>query len=275
MATDTMSSLNANRYQGTASRSDLVRQALVIIALLTTIFVNYLANALPLNNRDTGSISDNFPVRFTPAGYVFAIWSLIYLGLIAYAIWQALPGQRDNARLRAIFWPFMLSCMANVTWLFSWHYGYYLLSALLMLILLGALIILYARLYPSFPTVSHAERWTTHIPFRIYLGWITVATIANLTIVLYAQGWRGAPLDAPLWAAIMIVVATVVGLFFAVRLRDAAYTAVLVWAFIGIYIKQGDAPITAYSALAMAVVLAIAALFALVRRQRPAMTNAD
>lgn len=275
MATDTMSSLNANRYQGTASRSDLVRQALVIIALLTTIFVNYLANALPLNNRDTGTISDNFPVRFTPAGYVFAIWSLIYLGLIAYAIWQALPGQRDNARLRAIFWPFMLSCMANVTWLFSWHYGYYLLSALLMLILLGALIILYARLYPSFPTVSHAERWTTHIPFRIYLGWITVATIANLTIVLYAQGWRGAPLDAPLWAAIMIVVATVVGLFFAVRLRDAAYTAVLVWAFIGIYIKQGDAPITAYSALAMAVVLAIAALFALVRRQRPAMTNAD
>lgn len=274
MATDTMSSLNAKRHQGTASRSDLVRQTLVIVALLATIFVNYLANALPLNNRDTGSISDSFPVRFTPAGYVFAIWSVIYVGLIAYAIWQALPGQRDNARLRAIFWPFILSCMANVTWLFSWHYGYYLLSALLMLILLGALIILYARLYPSFPTVSQAERWTTHIPFRIYLGWITVATIANLTIVLYAQGWRGAPLDAPLWAAIMIVVATVVGLFFALRLRDAAYTAVLVWAFIGIYIKQGDAPITAYPALAMAVVLAIAALFALVRRQHPAVTNA-
>lgn len=274
MATDTMSSLNAKRHQGTASRSDLVRQTLVIVALLATIFVNYLANALPLNNRDTGSISDSFPVRFTPAGYVFAIWSVIYVGLIAYTIWQALPGQRDNARLRAIFWPFILSCMANVTWLFSWHYGYYLLSALLMLILLGALIILYARLYPSFPTVSQAERWTTHIPFRIYLGWITVATIANLTIVLYAQGWRGAPLDAPLWAAIMIVVATVVGLFFAIRLRDAAYTAVLVWAFIGIYIKQGDAPITAYPALAMAVVLAIAALFALVRRQHPAVTNA-
>lgn len=274
MATDTMSSLNANRYQGAASRSDLVRQALVIIALLTTIFVNYLANALPLNNRDTGSISDNFPVRFTPAGYVFAIWSVIYLGLIAYAIWQALPSQRDNARLRASFWPFMLSCMANVTWLFSWHYGYYLLSELLMLILLGALIILYARLYPSFPTVSPAERWTTHIPFRIYLGWITVATIANTTIVLYDLGWRGAPLDAPTWAAIIIVVATVVGLFFGLRLRDAAYTAVLVWAFIGIYVKQGDAPITAYGALAMAVVLAIAALFALIRRQRPAMTKA-
>jgi len=273
MATDTMYSLNAERYQGVASRSDRIRQALVVIALLVTIFVNYLANALPLNGRDTGAISDNFPVRFTPAGYVFAVWSVIYLGLIVYAIWQALPGQRANERLRAIFWPFMLSCVANTAWLFSWHYGYYLLSVLIMLTLLGALITLYARLYPSFPTVSQAERWTTHIPFRIYLGWITVATIANSTIALYDVGWRGAPLDGATWAAIMIVVATVVGLFFALRLRDMAYTLVLVWAFVGIYIKQNDAAITAYTALVMAIVLGIAALVALVRRQHPAVTN--
>ena len=265
MATSTMNSLNAARYQGTASRSDIVRQVFVILALLGTIYVNYLSNALPLNGRSAGEISDSFPTRFTPAGYVFAIWSVIYLGLIIFAIWQALPGQQSNPRLRAIFWPFVLSCMTNVTWLLSWHYGYYPLPVLIMLTFLGALIVLYATLYPTYATVSWAERWTTHIPFRIYLGWITVATIANITITLYNFGWRDAPFGAPTWAAIMIVVATVVGLFFALRLRDAAYTLVLVWAFYGIYIKQADAPITAYTAVAMAALLGVAALYALVR----------
>ena len=134
-----------------------------------------------------------------------------------------------------------------------------------MLTFLGALIVLYATLYPSFATVSWAERWATHIPFRIYLGWLTVATVANITIAAYHYGWREAPFGAPIWAAIIIVVATVIGLFFALRLRDVAYTLVLVWAFYGIYIKQADAPITAYTAVAMAALLGVAALYALVR----------
>ena len=157
----------------------------------------------------------------------------------------------------------MLSCVANSGWLLAWHYGFYPLSLLIMLVLLGSLIALYARLYPNFNHVTTAERWTTHIPFRIYLGWVTVATVANATIVLYALGWQGAPLGVATWAAIMIGIATVIGLFFALRLRDAAYTLVLVWAFVGIYVSQGDAPITAYTALVMAGILAVAALVAL------------
>lgn len=245
-----------------ASGRDLVRQVFVILALAGTIFVNYLANALPINNRSTGAISDSFPVRFTPAGYVFSIWGLIYAGLLIYAIYQALPSQRANPRQRAIGWLFILSCLGNSSWIFAWHYGLYPLSLLIMLVVLGSLIAIYARLSPSFNIASTAERWTTHIPFRIYLGWITVATIANTTIVLYDLGWRGAPLGAADWAAFLIFVGTLIGLFFALRLRDVAYTLVLVWAFIGIYVKQGDAPVTAYTALTMAGVLAAATLLA-------------
>lgn len=247
---------------------DLVRQVLVIVALAGTIFVNYLANALPINNRSTGEISDSFPVRFTPAGYVFSIWSLIYLGLLIYAIYQALPSQRANPRQRVIGWLFILSSLANSSWIFAWHYGLYPLSLLIMLVILGSLIAIYARLYPAFNVASAAERWTTHIPFRIYLGWITVATIANTTIVLYDLGWRGAPLGADDWAAFLIFVGTLIGFFFALRLRDVAYTLVLVWAFVGIYVKQGDAPVTAYTALTMAGVLAGATFLAFLFGQR-------
>ncbi len=277
MSTSTISTHSQNsvvdQYTGAASRSDIIRQVMVIVALAVTIFVNYLSQALPLNGRTAGGISDSFPVRFTPAGYVFSIWGLIYMGLIAYAIYQALPSQRANPRLRAITWPFILSCMANSTWIFAWHFGYYTLALPIIAILAASLAILYSRLYPSFPTVSTAERWTTHIPFRIYLGWATVATVANATITLYNLGWQGAPFGAPTWAAILLVIATLIGLFFALRLRDAAYTLVLVWAFVGIYVAQGDAPITAYTAIIMAGVLAIAAVVALVRRQDEGMTR--
>lgn len=274
MSTNIMKPPADDSRQQSVAGSGFLQQGLVILALLGVLVINYLANALPINGVTTGEISDQFPVRFTPAGYVFAIWGVIYLGLAAYAVYQALPSQRSNPRLLAIAWPFVLSCIANSLWIFAWHYGYLLLSLLLMAVLLGALITIYLRLWPAFPSVTAIERWTTHIPFRIYLGWITVATIANTSVALYDQGWRGAPLNEPLWAAIMVGVATIIGLFFALRLRDAAYTLVLVWAFIGIYVRQNDAAVVAYTAAGMAFVLAVAAVYALVR-EFPAKDQLD
>lgn len=271
MSTTIHPSVNGQRTENSAAHEEaassaILRQGMVILALAVTVFVNYLSNALPINGRTPGEISDSFPVRFTPAGYVFSIWSIIYLGLIAYAIYQALPSQRANPRLRAIGWPFVLSCVANSGWIFAWHYGFYPLSLAIMLLLLGSLIVIYRRLYPAFGQATTAERWTTHITFRIYLGWITVATVANATIALYNWGWQGAPLTAEIWAALLIYIATVIGFFFALRLRDIAYTLVLVWAFVGIYVAQNDAPLTAYSALAMAGVLSGAAFTAFLLR---------
>lgn len=276
MSTNTYPSYTGQtEHNRNATGSNLARQVAVIVALASTIFVNYLSNALPINGRTPSEISDSFPVRFTPAGYVFSIWSVIYLGLIAYAIYQALPNQRTNPRLRAIFWPFLLSCLANSSWLFAWHYGLYPLSVLIIFALLGSLIFLYARLYPSFSFAAPSERWTTHIPFRIYLGWVTVATIANTTIMLYHLGWQGAPLGADDWAAFLIFAASLIGFFFALRLRDVAYTLVLAWAFAGIYVEQSDAPVTAYTALTMTGLMVGAALLALLfgRRKQEATTN--
>lgn len=241
---------------------DRFEQVLVIFSLISTIVINALATIVPINGQTTGAISDSFPVYFVPAGYVFSIWSLIYLGLLGYAIYQGLPSQRTNSPLRTIRWPFIVSCIANSAWIFAWHYERFPLTLLFMLLLLGSLILIYTRLRQQ-GAPSTQELWFVHLPFRLYLGWITVATIANATTLLYHLGWRGAPLNGPTWAVIMLVIATLIGLFFALKLRDVVYTLVLVWAFTGIFVKFGGTPFVGYTALAAAAVLAIGALVAL------------
>jgi hypothetical protein len=125
---------------------DVARQITVIITILGTIVMNILANALPLNGLNTGQISDRFQVYFVPAGYVFSIWGLIYLGLLGYMIFQSLPSQRENPRMRQTGWWVSLSGLANVVWLFLWHYEQFPLTLLAMLALLGCLIGVYLNL---------------------------------------------------------------------------------------------------------------------------------
>ncbi len=247
---------------------DMLRQFAVIFVTILTITVNALANILPINGLETGVISDNFPVLFTPAGYVFSIWGLIYTGLIAYTIYQALPSQRANPRLRAIGWLYVVSGLANSLWIFLWHYLQFGWSVLVIAVVLVSLALIYARLYPSRWSVSRGELWTTHIPFSVYLGWLTVATVANMAVWLYDLGWSGAPLTPALWTVTMLAVATVLGLFFGLRLRDGAYVLVLVWAFAGIWVKQSATPLVAYTALGLSAALAVVAVVAIVQNLR-------
>lgn len=149
---------------------DTVRQIAIIVSILGTIIVNGLANALPLNGLNTGEISDRFRVYFVPAGYVFSIWGLIYLGLIAFAVFQALPSQRENPRLRATGWWIFLGGLANSAWIFLWHYEQFPLTIIAMLVLLATLIITYLRLGIGRTTVSLAETLAVRVPFSIYLG---------------------------------------------------------------------------------------------------------
>jgi benzodiazapine receptor len=245
---------------------DMLRQFAVIFVTILTITVNALANILPINGLETGVISDNFPVLFTPAGYVFSIWGLIYTGLIAYTIYQALPSQRANPRLRAIGWLYVASGLANSLWIFLWHYLQFGWSVLVIAVVLVSLVLIYARLYPARQSVSRGELWTTHIPFSIYLGWLTVATVANTAVWLYDLGWSGAPLTPALWTVTMLAVATVLGLFFGLRLHDAAYVLVLAWAFAGIWVKQSATPVVAWTAAGLAVAMAVVAVVALVQK---------
>jgi hypothetical protein len=224
------------------------RQILVVLATLATIVVNGLANALPLNGLQTGEISDRFEVYFVPAGYVFSIWGLIYLGLVAYAIYQALPAQRENPRLRGIAAPYIWGSLANIAWIFLWHYEAFPLTILAMLILLVMLISIYLRLDVGRAKARGAENWCVVVPMSIYLGWITVATIANATSLLAYLMWDGWGLGAEAWAVIMLAAATLVAGWMSFTRRSSAYALVLVWAFAGIAIKHGDTPIVAYAA---------------------------
>jgi hypothetical protein len=247
---------------------DIVRQISVVAALIITIVVNVLSNTLPFNGLTAGEISDSFDVYFVPAGYVFSIWSVIYLGLIAYAIFQALPAHRENPRLRQTGWWFVLSCAANSIWLFMWHYGFFGLSVLLMLTLLISLIMVYLRLGIGRGTVAGGERWLVHLPFSIYLGWVTVATIANITAFLEFIQWNGFGIAPEIWTIIMLVVALVVAALMAFTRGEIAYLLVLIWAFIGIGVEQAGTPLVVNAANLAAAVVAVLVLLVVIQKLR-------
>ena len=217
---------------------DILRQAFVVLGTLAVIVVNALASALPLNEQTTGEISDRFKVYFVPAGYVFAIWGLIYLALLAYMVYQALPSQRENPRLRRTGWLYVLSCAANIAWIFLWHWEYFAFSLIAMGALLLLLIAIYLYLGTGRTHASAAETWLVRVPFSIYLGWITVATIANVTSVLEYIGWDGWGISSIAWAVIMMVVAAVVTALVSITRGDILYVAVILWAFAGIAVKH-------------------------------------
>jgi benzodiazapine receptor len=240
-----------------------------ITNLITVIFalaVNILATTLPLNGQNTGAISDRFHVYFVPAGYVFAIWGVIYLGWITFIIHQFRSSQKENPRLQRLGYLFAFSNVANAAWLFCWHYNQFGLSVLVMLTLLGLLIASYLRLNVNGESVSNAERWSVDIPFSIYLGWITVATVANVTDWLYLVNWNGFGIAPTTWAISMLAVASLLGLAMAITRRDIGYLSVLVWAFIGIAVKQTSAPNVVLSAWIAAGLMFVLAVYSLMRR---------
>jgi hypothetical protein len=165
---------------------DTNRQFANLITVILALAVNVLASALPLNGQNTGEISDRFQVYFVPAGYVFSIWGIIYIGWIAFIIFQFLPSQKESPRLRRLGYLFALSNLANAAWLFCWHYNLFGLSVLVMLALLGLLIASYLRLNVNHSFVQHVEYWSVDVLFSV-MGWITVATVANITD-LYLMG---------------------------------------------------------------------------------------
>jgi benzodiazapine receptor len=247
---------------------DITRQILVFIAAIATIIVNIIANVLPLNGLSTGEISDRFQIFFVPAGYVFSIWLLIYIGIIAYAIYQVLPAQRKNPRLQSIGYIFILSCLANIAWLFLWHYEVFNFTLVAMLALLFSLIAIYLRLNIGRSEVSSAEKWAVHVPFSIYLGWITVATIANVTQLLYYLGWDGWGISPETWTVIMLAAGVIISALMSITRADVAYSLVLVWAYIGIAFKHSQTPVVSTSALVAAGLILVFLIIVLVRNYR-------
>lgn len=247
---------------------DSVRQLANALSVLLALAVNILASTLPLNGQNTGEISDRFLVYFVPAGYVFAIWGVIYIGWIAFILFQYRKDQRESPRLRKLGYAFALSGVFNAAWLFCWHYNAFGWSVVVMLALLAALIVSYLRLNVGLTPVNNAEKWSVDIPFSVYLGWISVATIANITNYLYLINWDGFGIAPQVWAVIMLTVASIVGVLMALTRRDSAYTLVFVWSFIGIANKQAAEPLVANSAWIAAIIALGLAAFSIIQRKR-------
>ena len=248
---------------------DTARQLVNVIATVLMIAVNILATTLPLNGQNTGAISDRFKIYFVPAGYVFSIWGLIYLALIGFAVFQALPSQRENPRLRRVGYLYALTSALNIVWLFLWHYNVFAGTLVVMLGLLASLIAVYVRLGIGVTQVKSAEKWLVNVPFSIYLGWITVATIANASQLLFYLKWNGWGINPQIWAVIMIGAATIVALLMALTRHDIAYLLVLVWALAGIGVKHLAAPAVSAAAWLATLLIVLLVIFLAVRSFRP------
>lgn len=242
----------------TLSKTVQIMNVAAFVAVLT---VNFLSNVLPLNGRTAGEISDALPSYFTPAGYTFSIWGLIYTALLGFIIYQALPAQRNNPLTQKIGWLFVVTSVFNAAWLFAWHFGYYALSVLIMASFLVTLIVIYRRLNigrPN-PALSMGDKLLVQFPFSIYLGWITVATIANVASVANYLGWGGFGIAEPTWAAIMMLVAVVVAGLLLFNRRNVSYAGVLVWALFGIRTAQADVALVANTAVVAAILIILLA----------------
>lgn len=208
-----------------------LRPYLNIVAFAATLVVNAMAQTTTLNGITTADVANRYPdILYFPANSAFAIWGIIYSFLIAFLIYQALPAYRDSTEVKKVGWLFIATCVFNALWLIAFQYFQFVLSMVFMLALLGTLILLYIRLDIGGKPVSRRDKWLVHIPFSIYMGWITAATITNATYVLTDLGWNGFGIGNEIWAVIMLAVTGVVGGFIVLTRRDIAYGLVIVWA---------------------------------------------
>ena len=244
-----------------------LRQISVVLVLLVTITINILADALPINGLNTGQISDTFHVYFVPAGYVFAIWGLIYMGLLTYMVYQALPAQKDNPRLQATGWWVVLGGLANGLWIFLWHYEQFIGTLAAMLVLLASLIAVYLHLGIGKTKVSKTEACLVRILFSVYLGWITVATIANVTDVLDFLKWNAFGITAQSWFLVVLVAVLAISILMSLSRRDVAYILVILWALVGIGCKFSDEPLIWIGSLVTALLVALGLLYSLLQRR--------
>ncbi len=229
------------------SRVDSFRAVLVAAATLGVIAFNFLAATGRLNGVDTGAISDKYPTPVTPAGYAFSIWTLIYIGLIAFSIWQLLPANRARfANIRSFY---ILSCALNCGWLYMWHTDQIAICSLLLFLL--AVTLFFINLYLK-RKEGMGDYWFVKAPFGLYFGWVTAATLVNFAILLVY--WR-VELSEVAWvitSVVLILVAAAFGVLFRIRLNNYLYPLAIAWAVAAIGVKQsGNTAVVVASAIAL------------------------
>ncbi len=239
-----------------------------LATLVLTVTINALANILPFNGMTTGELSNIYPVLFTPAPYVFSIWGLIYFALFAFAIYQLLPSQRDNPIVDKIGGWFIVTNLLNAAWMFTWHYQLIPLSILVMVGILVSLLVIYQRLQIGKIVVSPMTGTFVSFPFSLYLGWISVATIANASVFLYALNWNGFGLSPVFWTVVVILVGAALGILMIRNRNEIVYPLVIIWAFAGIQFKSGVNPTVGTVAGAAALLVLLVLMFSILRARQ-------
>jgi len=242
-----------------------------LIATILTITINSLSNTSILGVKNVGEISDAYPAFFTPAGYVFAIWGIIYALLLVFSIYQILPKQQEAPFVEKIGVYYILSSVANIIWIILWVNEYILFSTALMFILLASLISIYRRLDSIGAQMSLRENLAVFLPFSVYLGWISVASIGNVAVSLVSLNWDGWGISELSWTILMIGVAIAVTLIMILRKRDIGFSLVLIWALLGIIVKQPEVQnifVTAGSGIGLIVIALVVQAIRSLRQEK-------
>ena len=230
-----------------------------IIAFVATVFVNYLGSSGALNGMTMGDISDPLRNLFTPAAYAFSIWGFIYLLLLGFVIYQSrslFTKVRDDAFVLQTGWWFVLSCVANMSWIVLWLYGYIGFSVIAIFVLLFSLLKIVMK--------NRMELWDAPIsviaflwwPFVFYSGWVTVASITNVSAYLTGIGWNGFGISETIWAILMIIIAGIINLAVTWKRNMREFALVGAWALVAIAVSDWDVNRSvSYAAIAVAAIL--------------------
>ncbi|WP_026210006.1 hypothetical protein [Flexithrix dorotheae] len=215
-----------------------------VVGFLMVIIINALANILPINNKTTGELSDQYPNLFVPAGVTFSIWGLIYILLAGFVVFQLVSAfsskYHDDFLSKISSW-FLVSCLANSSWILAWHYEQVAISLTIMILLLFSLIQIYRSLHHKKKEKENLGKiFWTKVPFSIYLGWISIATIANVTALLVNINFTGFGISEPQWAQALILAGIILSLIMMFKRQDIFYGLVVIWAYFGIYLKQNN-----------------------------------
>jgi hypothetical protein len=222
---------------GILTMKSMIIKISVLVSYLAMIIVNFLANLLPINGVTAGQVYDLYPNLFTPASLTFSIWGLIYIFLGSYTIYQLGAFQRGKRKLfDGVGIYFIFSSIANLLWVFSWHYNFILLSLILICLILVFLIKIANLLRKE--KFSFNDKLLILFPFSIYFGWISVAVIANVTVFLVSIGWNGFGVAPEIWTMAVLLIGTIIGLFRMFKDKNIAYGLVFVWAYSGILFKH-------------------------------------
>jgi hypothetical protein len=251
------------------SRATL-RSILNALALVGVLVLNGMAGSGSLSGESIGVLANRYASYFLPAGYVFGIWSLIYLALTAFAGDQLLPGRRDAPVLERVGWGWIVNGVLNMAWVVLFSFGRFGAALVVMVLLLADLIVLHLRIADAPGPLGWRDRALVAWPFDLYLAWISVALIANTAQYLTYLEWGGWGIPGEVWSVLLMAVATAAGGFMALRRGTWIFPVVVAWAVWGIGARYADVALLRSGAIAFTAVSIVLAVAGLWVRRRPA-----